>query len=51
MKRAGKHRSKHAPDAENEPEPTSEEDLQARDPREMPTEPQNPVNPGPELPT
>ena len=27
---------------------TSEEDLQAKDPAEMPRAPQNPVNPGPD---
>ena len=28
--------------------PKSEEDLQPKDPRDMPLEPQNPVNPGPD---
>ncbi|HUQ00597.1 MAG TPA: hypothetical protein VM093_09080 [Aeromicrobium sp.] len=35
----------------HEPEPKSEEDLQARDASEIPDAPQNPVDPGPELPS
>jgi hypothetical protein len=33
---------------DDEPEPTSEEDLQAKDASAIPREPQNPVNPDPE---
>ena len=34
-----------------EPKPKSEEDLQAKDASEVPRAPQNPVDPGPELPS
>lgn len=39
------------PKRESDGKPRTEEDLQARDAAEIPREPQNPVQPGPELAT
>jgi len=51
MRKSKRHEERTRPDPRRDPKPESEEDLQPRDPREAPHEPQDPVNPGADLAT